>query len=255
MISTRGSVVVPKAITDADGVIIGIEKDKEIRDKNWKKVRIEPFFDIISQLSKPQLQVLKEIMIICGERNNLAKCNTEYLSKRCNVSEKIAEETILVLKQNDFLRRVDSKKFMINPTIIYYGADNVKLKKQYFSLSSKYKLKSYNNKEWQKLWVKNFFEKIQEDVSGKSMLVIYCLLNNMYVGNNIAKLTQRQIADKTGLSLQLVNRTLIKLKNQDLIYYTKDEVGIRINPECVAGVSLERRLYIIDEYAELSSCS
>ena len=77
----------------------------------------------------------------------------------------------------------------------------------------------------------------------------------MYMGNNIVKLTQRQIVQETGLSIQLVNQTLKKLKAQDLICYKSDEAGIRVNPECVSGVPLEKRINICKEYQKFADCS
>lgn len=254
MIETAGLVATQKAITDEDGVFLGIDKNTEIRDKGWKRVWLAPFFDIIGQLSKSQLKVLKYIIYITGERNNLAKCTAESLAICCKVSVYTAKDTLSILTKNDFLRKADSKKYMINPLIIFYGKDNMNLCCQYFALDSKYELKKYKNKEWQKFWLINFFEKI-EDVSGKSMQVVYCLLSNMYMGNNIVKLTQRQIVQETGLSIQLVNQTLKKLKAQDLICYKSDEAGIRVNPECVSGVPLEKRINICKEYQKFADCS
>ena len=244
-----------KVKTDADGVVIFITEASE-HDIGWRKVTIEPFFDIISKLTKSQMNVFKYIMLIIGERNNVAHCNAELLGNCCkNVSSYTINETLRILEKNEFMRKMDSKKYMINPLILYYGADNKKLIKQYAALSSN-KLPEYENKKWLKIWIINFMETLENDTgkgpeiwfTGKSLRVVKCLLENMYDGNNTVKLTQRQIAAKSELGLELVNQTLKKLKAQDLISYKPDEEGIRINPVCFAGVSGERRAKICTAY-------
>ncbi len=244
-----------KVKTDADGVVISITEASE-QDIGWRKVTIEPFFDIIGKLSKSQMKVFKYIMLIIGEKNNIAKCNAESLAHSCkNVSSYTISETLRILEKNEFMRKVDSKKYMINPLILYYGADKKKLIKQYAALSSN-KLPEYEKPKWLKTWIINFMETLEKDIgngpeilfTGKSLGVVKCLLENMYDGNNTVKLTQRQIAEKSKLGLELVNQTLKKLKAQDLISYKPNEEGIRINPVCFAGVSGERRAKICTAY-------
>lgn len=124
-------------------------------DKNFHKVWIAPFSDMLSSFSKKQLKVMFHILRSKGLYTNVFNGNVARLAEICEVSKYTVEEVLMSLVRKDFVRKIDNVRYMINPKVLYYGKDNKKLISTYQGWPQKGKFKNYGNYVWQKVWIEN----------------------------------------------------------------------------------------------------
>lgn len=264
-IVTKGKVAM---IVKETGEYLGDRKLEYEDDKNFHKVWILPFSDMLSSFSKKQLKVVFRILRTTGLYTNVFNGNVASLAKDCEVSKYTVEEVLMSLVRNDFVRKIDNVRYMINPMVLYYGKDNKKLIRTYQGWTKKGKFKNYGTYTWQKVWIENLIrcsvyirdeEKNESDekkddeseqkeppidnLSGVQMKILFCLIKNMYDSNNTAYLSQREIADDVKVSLKTVNVTMQFLQKNNIILYDYKGGPVFINPDITSGCnSQERRL-------------
>ena len=135
-------------------------------DKNFHKVWILPFSDMLSSFSKKELKVMFRILRKTGLYTNVFNGNVATLAKDCEVSKYTVEEVLMFLVRKDFVRKIDNVRYMINPKVLYYGRDNKDLIRTYQGWPQKGTFKNYGNYTWQKVWIENLIrgsEFIAED--------------------------------------------------------------------------------------------
>ena len=82
---------------------------------------------------------------------------------------------------------------------------------------------------------------------GENLLVVLCLLRHTNNRNEV-RITQNEIAEETGLCIQTVNRTMQKLfENQ---FFVKREGYILLDPNSIARVKLDDRIYIKADFEQ-----
>ena len=137
------------------GEYLGDRKLEYEDDKNFHKVWILPFSDMLSSFSKKQLKVMFHILRSKGLYTNVFNGNVARLAEICEVSKYTVEEVLMSLVRKDFVRKIDNVRYMINPKVLYYGKDNKKLISTYQGWPQKGKFKNYGNYVWQKVWIEN----------------------------------------------------------------------------------------------------
>lgn len=96
-----------------------------------------------------------------------------------------------------------------------------------------------------KLWLGHILNSIDLIGNQKTKLAFW-ILNNLD-SNNLLPMTQRQIADKSGISLQTVNRTLKVLIESNFLQQIN--IGVyRVNPEVLFKGGKMDRLNILLQY-------
>lgn len=98
-----------------------------------------------------------------------------------------------------------------------------------------------------KIWLSSVFEAL-EQVGNQKMKVASYILQNRDKNTNYLIQTQREIAEKCGVSLQTVSRTLKALEKADLLV---GKSGIyQINPEKLARGKHNKRMAILRIYSQ-----
>ncbi len=137
------------------GEYLGDRKLEYEDDKNFHKVWILPFSDMLSSFSKKELKVMFRILRKTGLYTNVFNGNVATLAKDCEVSKYTVEEVLMFLVRKDFVRKIDNVRYMINPKVLYYGRDNKDLIRTYQGWTQKGKFKNYGTYTWQKVWIEN----------------------------------------------------------------------------------------------------
>lgn len=111
------------------------------------------------------------------------------------------------------------------------------------------------NEEWEeeadinfdKIWLSSVFEAL-EQVGNQKMKVANYILNQRDKNTNYLIQTQREIAEKCGVSLQTVSRTLKALEQANLIV---GKSGIyQVNPDKLARGKHNKRMAILRIYQQ-----
>lgn len=111
------------------------------------------------------------------------------------------------------------------------------------------------NEEWEeesdinfdKIWLSSVFEAL-EQVGNQKMKVASYILNQRDKNTNYLIQTQREIAEKCGVSLQTVSRTLKALEQANLIV---GKSGIyQVNPDKIARGKHNKRMAILRIYQQ-----
>ena len=235
------------AYDEETGEVFSVETKYSTFDVNWVKVWIEPLFEALKQLSPSQLRVACFVLSNTRQKSNMFFYSARAISAYLKVSEDVVNEALRILIKNDFIRKIDISRYMLNPKLVYYGKDNKELAKKFYKIKNTYgKKETYPNNEWHKIWIKNFFPKMQ-NLSGKNLLVVLCLLRNANDRNEV-RITQNEIAEETKLCIQTVNRTMQKLfENQ---FFVKREGYILLDPNSIARVKLDDRIYIKADFEQ-----
>lgn len=232
--------------TDTGEVLSG-ETEYVVFDANFVKVWIEPLFEVLTKLSKSQLKVASFVICGAGQKTNRIDWSSLRISNYTKVSEEVVKETLLILIKNDIIRRIDRSTYMLNPRILYYGKNNTKLISKYNEIENTYKKNFTYPYMWRKFWVRNFMNKLN-GLSGKSLMIVHLLIKNIDSKNQI-KITQREIVEKTGLSVQTVNRTMLALRING--FFVKHEGYLIIDPHSIASVTYSDRVFIKDEFEKI----
>ncbi len=83
----------------------------------------------------------------------------------------------------------------------------------------------------------------------KRMEVVKYILNNMDKSNNILLITNRELAKKTGVSLDTVTKTLKSLRDSKII---KTKTGIiMVNPKLIHKGDKNKESYLLMKFSEL----
>ena len=235
------------AYDEETGEVFSVETKYSTIDVNWVKVWIEPLFETLTQLSPSQLKVACFVLSNTRQKSNMFFYSAREISDYLKVSEDVVNEALRILRKNDFIRKIDISRYMLNPMLVYYGKDNKELAKKFYKIKNTYGKKvGYHPYAWRKIWIKNFFPKIQ-NLSGKKLLVVLCLLRHTNNRNEV-RITQNEIAEETGLCIQTVNRTMQKLfENQ---FFVKREGYILLDPNSIARVKLDDRIYIKADFEQ-----
>lgn len=232
---------------EVTGEVFSVATEYATFDVNWVKVWIEPLFETLTQLTPSQLRVACFVLSNTRQKSNMFFYSARRISDYLNVSEDVVNEALRILRKNDFIRKIDISRYMLNPMLVYYGKDNKELAKKFYRIKNTYGKKvAYHPYAWRKIWIKNFFPKIQ-NLSGKNLLVVLCLLRNANNRNEV-RITQSEIVEKTGLCIQTVNRTMQKLfENQ---FFVKRAGYILLDPNSIARVKLDDRVYIKADFEQ-----
>jgi len=96
-----------------------------------------------------------------------------------------------------------------------------------------------------KIWLGHIIHSL-DDISNQKMRLAFWLLDHMN-GDNQITLTQRQIADKSGFSIDTVKRTLKALVDND--FMIRFNIGVyQINPDFIFKGGQGKRLNVLIEY-------
>ncbi len=245
------AICIPKntiAYDKLTGEVLSATTEYVAFDANWVKVWIEPLFDTLVQLTASQLKVANFILANTRQKSNMFYYSAKKIASYIKVSEDVVNDALLILRKNDFIRKIDISMYMLNPMLVYYGKDNRQLSKTYFSTKSTYGKKSAHCYVWRKIWIKNFIPKL-DNLSGKNLLVVLYLIKNANDRNEI-RTTQRKIAEETGLCIQTVNRTMKKLQENQ--FFVKREGYLLLDPNSIASVTFGDRIYIKADFEKMN---
>ncbi len=273
------------------GEYLGDSRFEQEDDKNFHKVWIAPFAEMLSSFSKKQLKVMFRILQSTGLYTNVFKGNVDRLAEICEVSTYTVEEVLMFLVRKDFARKIDNIRYMINPMVLYYGKDNKNLIRTYQGWTQKGTFKKYGKYTWQKVWIENLIrcsfyipeedkkkkknnkddtsekkeseektddkseqneseKKKFDNLSGVQMKILFCLIKNMYVVNNTATISQREIAEQASTSVKTVNVTMQLLKKNNFVLYDYKGGPVFINPEITSKCNSEERKLLLHLFAE-----
>ncbi len=270
------------------GEYLGNCRFEQEDDKNFHKVWIAPFAEMLSSFSKKQMKVMFHILQSKGLHTNVFNGNVDRLAEICIVSKYTVEEVLMFLVRKDFIRKIDNVRYMINPKVLYYGRDNKDLIRTYQGWPQKGTFKKYGNYTWQKVWIENLIrcsvyireedkkkkkddtsekkeseekkdntaeqnkpkEIIFDNLSGVQMKILFCLIKKMYKGNNTAYISQREIAEETSASLKTVNVTMQLLQKNNIVLYDYKGCPVFINPDITSDCNSEERKLLSHLYAE-----
>jgi len=103
-----------------------------------------------------------------------------------------------------------------------------------------------------KVWLQHFVSGI-DDIANQKLRLAFWLIDNLDKENQVI-MTQRRIAEKSGMSLQTVNRTLKALQNSTPSFLQKINSGAyRINPDVIWKGSHSNRMGVCFEYQKVEA--
>lgn len=98
-----------------------------------------------------------------------------------------------------------------------------------------------------KVWLQHLVQSI-DCISNQKLRLAFWIIDNLDRENKLT-MTQRAIAEKSGMSLQTVNRTLKALQEGDPAFLVKINSGAyRVNPDVIWKGSHSNRMGIVYEY-------
>jgi hypothetical protein len=99
-----------------------------------------------------------------------------------------------------------------------------------------------------KIWIGHIISAL-DAVGNQKIKVITFILDNMWKQNNLLLMTQREIADKSGVSLQTVNETIRIL--QEAAFLKGKTGAYMINPDVLFKGSFNSRMNILLKYYDI----
>ena len=98
-----------------------------------------------------------------------------------------------------------------------------------------------------KIWLKNFLQSI-DDIANQKLRLAFWIIDNLDSENKLV-MTQRVIAEKSGMSLGTVIRTMRALQEGSPAFLQKINSGAyRVNPEVVWKGSYGSRMAVVYDY-------
>lgn len=109
--------------------------------------------------------------------------------------------------------------------------------------------------DFHKVWMKNLINSMDE-IANQKMRLAFWIIDNLNKENQLV-MTQRQIADKSGISLKTVSRTLKLLcepENGSIAFLQKINSGAyRVNGDVLFKGSHGNRMGVVFEYTQTNS--
>jgi hypothetical protein len=99
---------------------IVVEKNIE-SDFNFHKVWITDLINILEIIGTKKLKIIKWLLDNFNDKDNTIFFTQQKLSKQLGISYTIVNQTIKLLLENDFLRKIQNGVYMINPNILVKG--------------------------------------------------------------------------------------------------------------------------------------
>lgn len=101
-----------------------------------------------------------------------------------------------------------------------------------------------------KFWMFNIIQSL-DLIGNQKMKVAFWLMDNMNIQNQIV-FTQRQMAEKIGVSLDTVRKTITSLLDSGFL--KKQNMGVYVvNPDCIFKGGKGERLNILYQYSEMKN--
>lgn len=182
-----------------------------IKNENsrWANVWIEPFSDVVLQLTVSFKKVFDYVLLNTSDENIFSSPH-EKTAETTGVSTETVTDALRILLKADFLRKKNSNEYMINPKILYFCDDNKKLIKEFAMIENVYKKNLIHYCIRRKIEINNFSE-ATKGFSGKGLTVVLFIIKNLDKDNTI-NMIQKDVVDKLDLSYQTVSRTFVALK-------------------------------------------
>ena len=97
-----------------------IEKNVE-NDFNFHKVWLEDLIGILEIIGTKKLVIVKWILNNFNDKDNIVFFTQRKLVKELGISIKTINETIKLLLENNFMKKIQNGVYMINPDILVKG--------------------------------------------------------------------------------------------------------------------------------------
>jgi len=99
--------------------------EKEVNnDFNFHKVWIDDLINILNLIGGKKLEVFKYLMNEMNPSNNYIVATYEKIKKDTKISYQTIRDTLKVLIETNFLKRVSNGVYMVNPDVIVKGNSN-----------------------------------------------------------------------------------------------------------------------------------
>lgn len=98
----------------------------EERDFNFHKVWIHAFFDMIEPIGNTKIKLMFWILVHLNRENQLTMTYRQ-ISASSGISLSTVRDTLKHLLEADFLRRVNSGCYMVNPDVLFKGGREARI--------------------------------------------------------------------------------------------------------------------------------
>ena len=115
-----------KYINSETGEVIDclvVEKNIE-NDYNFHKIWINDLMSILDLIGGKKLTILNYLLKNINNNNNMIITTYRKISKELNISLQTVTDTMKILQESNFIKRVQNGVYMINPDIIVKGNSN-----------------------------------------------------------------------------------------------------------------------------------
>ena len=103
-----------------------IEKKVE-QDFGWNKVWLSDLLNVIELVGSKKLKIVKYILNEMNTNNNIVFFTQRGLSKKLELSLGVINETIKILVESDFMKKIQNGVYQINPDILVKGNTSKRL--------------------------------------------------------------------------------------------------------------------------------
>lgn len=113
------------AINRETGEVMDLVIDKEVSSQNFWKIWLSDILTIMGIISNSkQLDVVLYIMAHIKQSDNTFIGTYKEVAKKTGISEKTVATAFRTLLKNDFLRKIHSGVYQVNPKYIVKGNEN-----------------------------------------------------------------------------------------------------------------------------------
>lgn len=95
---------------------------KEVsQDFNFHKVWIEDLITILTNIGGKKLKVLNYLIENMRDSDNTISITYDKMEEQLKISRKTIAETMKILQENDFIKKIQNGLYMVNPDVLVKG--------------------------------------------------------------------------------------------------------------------------------------